>query len=66
MSMNKDEIRNILFGQHFSEHQLPRFKAGDTVRISKYKSTFTKGYAANFMVKVICGDPNVYELIRRP
>ena len=47
---------------------LPKFKVWDTVRISKCKSTFTQGYEANFteglfkVVKVICGDPNVYEI----
>ena len=39
---------------------LPKFKAGDTVQTSKYKSVFTKGYKANFteelfkVIKVIC------------
>ena len=39
------------------------------VRISKYKSTFTKGYEANFteelfkIAKVVRGDPDVYELV---
>ena len=37
-----------------------------TVRISKYKSVFRKGYEANFIEelfgKLIPGDPNVYEL----
>ena len=40
----------------------------DTVRTSKYKSTFSKGYKLNFteelfkIVIVFRGDPNVYEL----
>ena len=47
---------------------MPKFKVGDTVRVSKYKSIFTKGYEANFteeifkVSKVIRGDPNVYEI----
>ena len=58
----------MLIGQYFGEYQLQKFKGGDTVRISKYKSTFAKGYGANFaeelfkVAKVVCGDPNVYEL----
>ena len=45
-----------------------KFKIGDTVRISKCKSIFTKGYEANFtdelfeITKVIRGDPTVYEI----
>ena len=51
-----------------AESSLPKFKVGDMVRISKYKSAFTKGYEANFteelfkVIKVIRGDPNVYEI----
>ena len=47
---------------------IPKYKVSDTLRISKYKSTFTKGYEVNFteelikIVKIIRGDPNVYEL----
>ena len=43
-------------------------RVDDTVRVSKYKSVFTKGYGANFteelfrVSKVVRGDPNVYEL----
>ena len=43
----------------------PKFKAGQTVRISKYKSTFDKGYLPEefFKVKeVIMGRPIVYKL----
>ena len=52
----------------YGDLPLPKFKAGDTVRISKYKSTFTKGYESNFteeifkITKVIRGDPTVYEI----
>ena len=48
--------------------QPPKFKAGDTVRVSKYKSIFAKGYEANFteeifrVSKVLRGDPTVYEI----
>ena len=60
------------YGPHclapFCRSPLPKFKVDDMVRISKYKSIFTKGYEANFteelfkIAKVIRGDPNVYEL----
>ena len=46
---------------------LPKFRVGDTVRVSKYKSTFSKGYEANFteeifkISKILRGDPNMYE-----
>lgn len=67
---NENKVWNTLFGHNFSEYQLPKFKIGDTVRISKQKSTFTKGCEANFteelfkvdLVKDVRGDPNVYEL----
>ena len=40
----------------------------DTVRVSKYKNIFDKGYESNFteeifkVAKVFRGDPNMYEL----
>ncbi len=40
----------------------------DTVRVSKYKNIFDKGYESNFtevifkIAKVFHGDPNMYEL----
>ena len=30
------------------ELPLPKFRVSDTVRVSKYKSIFSKGYKANF------------------
>ena len=51
-----------------AESPLPKFKVGDMVWISKYKSAFTKGYEANFteelfkVIKVIRGYPNMYEI----
>ena len=50
------------------ELPLPKFRVGDTVRVSKYKSIFSKGYEANFteerfkVTKVLRGDPNMYEI----
>ena len=65
---NENEVWTTLFGYHFGSSPIPKFKVGNTVRISKYKSILYKGYEANFseeifkITKVICGDPNVYEL----
>lgn len=62
--------RHVSKSRHrFAENPLATFKADDTVRISKYKSTFPKGYKANFtdelfkIARVIRGGPNVYELV---
>ena len=66
---NEAEVWTTLFGHGLAESPLPKFKVDDTVRISKYKSIFTKGYEANFteelfkISKVIRGDPKVYELV---
>ena len=57
-----------LYCSALGELPLPKFRIGDTVRVSRYKSTFGKGYEANskeeiFKVKrVLRGDPTVYEL----
>ena len=65
---NEDEVWTTLYGYEYGELKLPKFKVGDTVRVSKYKSIVTKGYEANFteevfkVSKVIRGDPNVYEI----
>ena len=32
----------------------PKFKVGDRVRISKYKSIFSKGYAPNWSEELFC------------
>ena len=65
---NEDEVWTTLYGHLYGDLPLPKFKVGDTVIISKYKSTFTKGYESNFteeifkITKVIRGDPTVYEI----
>ena len=64
---NKDQVWITLYGYPLGDLPLPKFRIGDTVRISKYKNIFTKGYEANFteeifkIVKVFRGDPNMYE-----
>ncbi|CAB3977555.1 uncharacterized transposon-derived [Paramuricea clavata] len=46
----------------------PKFVVGESVRISKYKSVFTKGYEANFteelfiVTEVCLGHPNTYTI----
>ena len=42
--MNEDEVWNTLYGHIYSEVPLPKFKVGDTVRISKCKSVFIHTY----------------------
>lgn len=65
---NENDVWDIIFGHRNVELPLPKFKIGNTVRISKYKSTFTKGCEASFteelfkISKVIHRDQNVYEL----
>ena len=65
---NEDKVWTTLYGHLYGDLPLPKFKVGDTVRISKYKSTFTKDYQANFteelfkIAKVNPGDSTVYEI----
>ena len=65
---NEAYVWITLFGHRFAQSTLPKFKVNDTVRISKYKSTFIRGYDANFteelfkVVEVIRGDSNVYDI----
>ena len=65
---NEDEAWTTLYGHIYTESSLPKFKVGDMVGISKYKSAFTKDYEANFteelfkVIKVIRGNPNVYKI----
>ena len=57
-----------LYGLPLGGLPLPKFRVGDTVRVSKYKSVLSKGYEANFteeiftVKRVLRGDPTVYEL----
>ena len=64
---NKDLVWVTLYGSALGKLPLPKFRVGDTVRVSKYKSIFSKGYEANFtedifkISRVLRGDPNMYE-----
>ena len=57
-----------LYGSALGSLTLPKFRVGDTVRVSRYKSTFSKGYETNFMEeifkvkRVLRRDPTMYEL----
>ena len=65
---NENMVWITLYGSPMGELPLPKFRIGDTVRVSKYKSIFAKGYEANFteeifkISKVFWGDPNMYEI----
>ena len=65
---NENKVWVTLYGHVLEGLQPPKFKVGDTVRVSKYKSIFAKGYEANFIEeifkvsKVLRGDPTVYEI----
>ena len=65
---NENMVWITLYGSPMGEFSLPKFRTGDTVRVSKYKSIFAKGYKANVteeifkISKVFRGDPNMYEI----
>ena len=59
---------NIYGAYITADYGVPAFKLGQTVRISKYKSIFTKGYMPNFseeyfkIKQILIGNPIVYKL----
>ena len=65
---NENMVWVTLCGSPLGNLPLPKFRIGDTVRVSKYNSVFAKGYEANFteeifkVKRVLRGDPTVYEL----
>ena len=46
-SSNEDAVWVTLYGSALGELALPKFRVGDTVKVSRYKSVFGKGYEAN-------------------
>ena len=66
---NKDQVWITLYGYVQGDFPIPKFKVDDTVRVSKYKNIFSKGYETNFteeifkIARVFRGDPNMYELV---
>ena len=68
-SENEGIVWNNLYGAHIThDFGEPKFKVDQTVRISKYRKIFDKGYTPNFteeifkIKKVILTKPFVYEL----
>ena len=65
---NEHHVWITLYGHEVGELLLPNLSIGDSVRVSRYKSIFSKGYEANFteeifkVTKVLRGDPNMYEI----
>ena len=68
---NYDEVFQTLYGKWTVKEALipPKFKVRDKVRVSRYKSTFEKGYEMTFhneiytIYKIFPGSPTVYKLI---
>ena len=65
---NENMVWITLYGSPMGELPLPKFRIGDTVKVSKYKSIFARGYEANFteetfkISKVLRGEPNMNEI----
>jgi hypothetical protein len=61
-------FQNLYHPYLIAKHGLAKFKVGETVRISKYKKTFDKGYLPNYteeffkIKQVHYGTPTVYSL----
>ena len=49
---NEYQVWKTLFGDALGKFPLPKFRVGDTVRVSRYKSIFSKGYEANFTEEI--------------
>jgi hypothetical protein len=41
-----------LYGHVQGDFPIPKFKVDDTIRVSKYKSIFDKGYESNFTEEI--------------
>ena len=65
---NENLVWFTLYVSPLGKLPLQKFRVGDTVRVSRYKSIFGKGYEANFteeifkVKSVLRGGPTVYEL----
>src|SRR5208282_2316956 len=66
---NSPKVWNNIYGAYLAEkYEKPKYKVGQTVRISKYKSVFDKGYLPNYteeffkIKEVKIGIPVVYKL----
>lgn len=65
---NEDKIREILYGDERIDYVKFKFKIGDHVRLSKYKTIFMKGYERNWtrevfiVTELLPRDPPVYRV----
>jgi hypothetical protein len=65
---NWTDVWKTLFSHDLGKPSEPKFAVGESVRISKYKSVFTKRYEANFteelftVTEVYHGHPNTYTI----
>lgn len=66
---NSPTVWHNIYGAYLAaQYEAPRLKVGQTVRITKYKSIFHKGYLPNFteeffkIKQVLVGKPTVYRL----
>ena len=65
---NKEQVFEDLHGNWTGKNIKLKFKIGDKVLITRYKSTFAKGYERNFkneiftVYKIFRGSPNTYKL----
>ena len=65
---NKQIVYNNLYKNKTHDKNIPKFKIGDKVRITKYKNIFDKGYLPNWTTetfiinKVFETDPITYEI----
>ena len=50
---NESMVWVTLYGSPSRNLPLPKFRVGDTVRVSKYKSVFAKEYEANFTEEIL-------------
>ena len=52
--MKSIDVKSDSFAEYNEEsnEKYPKFKAGDHVRISKYKNFFAKGYAPNWSEEI--------------
>ena len=49
---NENMVWVTLYGHATGDLPLPKFRVGNTVRVSKYKSIFAKGHEANFTEEI--------------
>ena len=69
VNRNSEEVFENLYGDWAGKVVPPKFQIGDKLQVSRYKSTFAKGYEMTFhneiytIYKVYRGSPTMYKLI---